>query len=384
MAEAAVLYHAEAEWAGEEYELFQKPGRNLMEHQMDYDIVTEDMLMEIISDGIENHLTEDGFDINGVSFSVLILPHRTYIDDALEEFVIKAGMTGIKIIQIKGCPEKKIDNEEVSEEFSKYVTVVSDYHELYRNIPRKAFDVCGGNKYLRSYAMKDVEKLHTMWFNESVDEKISFRIKPLDAGFNRVIHYDPWNEKKEIWGMAVEGFRVELEPGEAVFFDFYKDKNEKEYPLLRKMTYRQKLDISWKLFSKGVTEDSFEPFRILQPGEYPGLNGIAYNPTFAGAYRYCGNFSWHENLEKECVLHIPEASDCVKVILNDKELGWIAGFPGKIDLTGKLLEGENRLILEVRTTLVWTRKDGASTHLQVPATGITGVPYIGVYEFEYI
>lgn len=383
VAEAAILYHAEAEWAGGEYELYQKAGRNLMEHQMDYDIVTEDMLMELISDGIENHLTGNGFEINGVSFSVLVLPYRTYIDDALETFVIKAGMAGIRIIQIKGCPEKKIDKEKVSEEFSKCVTVVSDYKDLYRDIPRKCFDVCGGNLDLRSFAMKDGEELNTMWFNESVDEKISFCIKPLDVGFNRVKLYDPWNEKNVTYKIADSGFLLELEPGEAVFLDIYKENNENEYPLSRKMIYRQNLDISWKLFSKRVSEDYFEPFRILQPGEYPALNGIGYNPAFAGAYRYCGSFLWRGNLEKECVLHIPEASDCVKVILNNHEIGWVAGFPGKVDLTGKLLEGENDLILEVRTTLVWTIKDGASTHLQVSATGITREPYIGVYELEY-
>lgn len=32
------------------------------------------------------------------------------------------------------------------------------------------------------------------------------------------------------------------------------------------------------------------------------------------------------------------------------------------------------------TTLVWSRKDGASTHLQIPATGITEIPVVECYE----
>lgn len=40
-----ILYHAEAEWAGEAM-LFQKPGRVCMESQADYDVISADRIME--------------------------------------------------------------------------------------------------------------------------------------------------------------------------------------------------------------------------------------------------------------------------------------------------------------------------------------------------
>lgn len=79
-------------------------------------------------------------------------------------------------------------------------------------------------------------------------------------------------------------------------------------------------------------------------------------------------------------LLIPEASDCVRVKLNDTDLGFLAGFPARADITAALKDGENRLELQVFTTLVWSRKDGASTHLQIPATGITEIPVVECYE----
>ena len=38
--------------------------------------------------------------------------------------------------------------------------------------------------------------------------------------------------------------------------------------------------------------------------------------------------------------------------------------------------GKSILRLEFSTTLVWLRKDGASTHLQLGPTGLGGVPML--------
>ncbi len=65
--------------------------------------------------------------------------------------------------------------------------------------------------------------------------------------------------------------------------------------------------------------------------------------------------------------------------LNGEDLGYLAGFPAKVEITDALLDGENHLEIKVDTTLVWKLKDGASTHLQVSATGITEAPVIETY-----
>ena len=78
-------------------------------------------------------------------------------------------------------------------------------------------------------------------------------------------------------------------------------------------------------------------------------------------------------------LKFPEAADCLKVKLNGEDVGYLAGFPAKVEITDALLDGENHLEIKVDTTLVWKLKDGASTHLQLPATGITEAPVIETY-----
>lgn len=51
--------------------------------------------------------------------------------------------------------------------------------------------------------------------------------------------------------------------------------------------------------------------------------------------------------------------------LNGEDVGYLAGFPAKVEVTDALLDGENHLEIKVDTTLVWKLKDGASTHLQI-------------------
>ena len=83
-------------------------------------------------------------------------------------------------------------------------------------------------------------------------------------------------------------------------------------------------------------------------------------------------------------MKFPEAADCLRVKLNGEDVGYLAGFPAKVEVTDALLDGENHLEIKVDTTLVWKLKDGASTHLQIPATGITEAPVIETYMRYYL
>ena len=49
-------------------------------------------------------------------------------------------------------------------------------------------------------------------------------------------------------------------------------------------------------------------------------------------------------------------------------------------MTDILVNGKNMLCMEVTTTLVWERKDGASTHLQISPTGLWEAPVLEEYE----
>lgn len=67
LADAAILYHGESEWCGEAM-YFQKPGRALMEKQLDYDVIPADIFAEAI---VENGVLK----ILDKTYASLILPY---------------------------------------------------------------------------------------------------------------------------------------------------------------------------------------------------------------------------------------------------------------------------------------------------------------------
>ena len=116
---------------------------------------------------------------------------------------------------------------------------------------------------------------------------------------------------------------------------------------------------------------------VLEPGQpLPNMNGRGQQPGFTGWYRYDGAFDFRREEGAAYRLYIPRGGDTAQVLLNGVDLGYLAQFPGWVDVTHALRDGPNTLRLEFSTTLVWLRKDGASTHLQLGPTGLGGIPML--------
>jgi hypothetical protein len=71
LVQAAILYHAEAEWSGGSYMLSQKPARVLMDNQIDFDVIPADVFTEI---EIYKTITEGVFRVNKQAYQLLIIP----------------------------------------------------------------------------------------------------------------------------------------------------------------------------------------------------------------------------------------------------------------------------------------------------------------------
>ena len=126
----------------------------------------------------------------------------------------------------------------------------------------------------------------------------------------------------------------------------------------------------------GTAKKQGEALRLPAGEPLPNLNGPGYWPSFVGTYVYEGSFCQKKEDGKRYFLLFEEASDSLRLVLNGEDLGFLAGFPARVEITGALARGGNRIRVEVTTTLVWKLKDGASTHLQVPASGMTKPPVL--------
>ena len=142
------------------------------------------------------------------------------------------------------------------------------------------------------------------------------------------------------------------------------------------------LDLDWQVSrADELHYGEFEPYTALKAsGELPNMNGPRFDPTFSGFYRYDSSFAVKKEEGCRYWLTIPDGGDVAQVFVNGMDLGYIAGFPGRVEVTNALRDGENQLRIEWSTTLVWKRKDGASTHLQIYGTGLLAKPVLKCFE----
>ena len=103
VASVAVLYDGEADWTGKNMPM-QKVIRQLLEHQIDLDIVSLDMLDDLAA--YNGRLEGKKLYINGVEFQALIIGYAKEIPERLAAFAEQAGE--FPVIFVDGKPETVI------------------------------------------------------------------------------------------------------------------------------------------------------------------------------------------------------------------------------------------------------------------------------------
>lgn len=383
--EAAVLYHAEAEWSGEETMFFQKPMRALMEHQMDADVVSDDWFDEAV-------LREGRLYLGHSSYPALILPGCRRLPEKTARFIEQTELNGFPVFAVGFLPEKDTYGRPLSEEFYQKVRLVS-LDGLADALREQTAPLFTGDRYvpkLRSFAVPQEQGLICMFFNESVDRKaeVILHVNGKAGRFDKAVRADLWRNTSEAFIIQDNVLPLSLEPGEAVFWilekaqqnDFEKTEDSLS-PMLQKKG-EQLLDLEWQVSRRQRQQKEFEPVGVLKGEKYPNMNGLEGDPGFTGTYRYEGNFSFKKEAvcQHRYFLKIPGAGDTVQLFLNGIDLGCLAGFPNRTEVTDALITGQNALCIEVTTTLVWERKDGASTHLQISPTGLWEAPVLEEYD----
>lgn len=382
--DAAVLYHAESEWGSKEYQLFQKPVRALMESQIDCDIVPVQALIHAYVENNELH-------IGNMTYSCLVLPGAMCEDRQAAAFIIEAAKKGLPVYSVDQTasydtygnllPEafrgsvREISLEKLSEcvreEIGSYASILTDFD---------AQDIIHD---LRLYQTAHGDARVIMLFNESTTKSISAAIafektnKPLLSA----VKYDPWSNKTEQFGISENKLNVLLEPGESQFFVLETKSCSSQR---RQKQSETALDAKWEVSRcDELHYGEFEPFiKIKQESELVNLNGPNFDPCFTGFYRYETNVIVRKEEEKRYFLRLEKGGDTAQIFVNGVDCGYQANFPGRTEITDALIDGENRLCLEFSTTLVWKRKDGASTHLQLSGTGLLASPVIECWSEE--
>lgn len=105
VAPVAMLYHGEAEWTGA-HMFLQKPARQLLEHQIDFDVVPAD----VFADRARYRTTFDGaLHVNVETYNAFVVPYAEFVTRAVAEFAAQAADAGFPVLFVDALPRGVCD-----------------------------------------------------------------------------------------------------------------------------------------------------------------------------------------------------------------------------------------------------------------------------------
>ncbi|MFV0504930.1 MAG: hypothetical protein ACK5LT_13340 [Lachnospirales bacterium] len=373
IANVAVLYHGEMEWCNEDYMLFQKPVRKLMEAQLDCDVIPIDVLK---CASVKNRKLL----INNEVFDCLVIPYCKVIPKGIVDFILKNSTTDFKIYIMDKFPEYDEKDNFISLLPSENLEVIN-LNDLGMEIHNKFIPPLTFNnhyKYLRTYCYEHRDGRVHLFFNESFSKREEFEFTFNLGEYDSVIEYDPMINKCQKIKIINNTYSLALEPGEfKVLIPSKEDAGSKK---VNKLIGQEEINCQWNvalLNAQGIFEEKLK----LNPEDgLPNMNGKDYFSDYTGVYKYTGyvNVDKKENLVYK--LLFPKFGDCAEVYINGVNMGKLLSSPKRINVTDEIIFGTNELIVEITNTLVWSIKDGASTHMQVDATGLSENPILEMYK----
>ncbi len=319
-APVAILYHAESAWSGRPWMKMQKCARVLRENQIDFDILPSECL----------GLKQGKLVVNGRSYEALVVPGCEYLTDAALQFCQAAETAGFpvyfgdfkpegaagKVVSLQSLPGLLADAAHVK------LTSAHDGIRVYHGIH--------GSSHV--YFL----------FNSSPWEGFAGEVRVRASG--NCCRYDPMENRLYCRDMTGSKIAVNLPPMESALF-VVTQANIPGEPELPMPQHSAQLDGQWQVFleENGV----FAPWE----GENP-LDGI-WKDGWSGTARY--TYTVPAGLIPDnpgcVVLHLPQVRETARVWCNGIPVGEAIAAPFRFDLTSCWSAGENKLQIDVTTTM---------------------------------
>ena len=378
VASVAVLYDGEADWAGNHMPM-QKVCRELIEHQIDFNIVSRDMLtnLKAYNGKVEGNVLY----INGIRFEALVVPYTEQIAADFVEFVKENPE--FPVIFTDKLPERTVNGDNLSVLSACKVIALSDISTALKN--KGIYDIIVDTEFkdLSFYHyIKDGKNLF-VFLNESAEDKFSGNVMLLAT--KDVIYYDVWNQEYQkienvpaiLKNENAVQISLELEPGEIAVFIENKDEEtgieHKSFAKQRNSCEKQIGLTSWKVskvraidypdFGETIQMETLEPVSFKEP-------------TFSGIIRYESEAELEE-MPTEAYLYAEHVYEVMKVIVNENEVGKCIRPPYQMNITNYLKTGINKIVIEVATTPAREQLNGMRppfdfSHETLEPTGMYG------------
>ena len=360
VAPVAVVYHAEAEWAGD-YEPFEKTVKTLALRQIDCDVIPIDTLV----DSKMSKVIDGKLSVNLEIYSTVVIPYSQAIPYVFAKQLVSMANEGLQIIFIKEYPQRYCDCDklfgEVLDELKNSSNATLCNHENLADylIDSNNYDLKVNNyeEHLRYYHYNRPGEDIYFFTNEStlqaIDTVVNFSHAVDPIGYDALedklylLSFEKQDDRTEV--------RLQLEPYESLFIIFtdlshfdtkaatikFNKANSKEHFIVG----------NWEIST--ATAEEYPNFTThpeiskLQNISLPSLL-----PKFSGTIRYEMDFEY-KSTEKNGrkFIDLGNVFEIASLKINDHAVGNRICPPYRFEVTNWLVEGANKLQVEVTNTL---------------------------------
>ena len=371
----AVLYHGEADWADASSAMpFEVPLRKLYDRQMDCHVIPADVFTEP-----EYYPVQPGkpLVINGQKYYALVVPETAVLCRAAAEGIRSLAANGLPVFFVNRHPLQIAETGEPLPEELKALPAValSELADTVAALPLPVPVVAPACDRVRILHIQGDTPVFFL-VNEAAEAYQGSVTFPAEGD---CYLYDPWdNVCRQAKADRVPGgtwVELTLEPLKTVAVVF----GSCESPFVAPVTCEGEKEevVHWKRsLCPGISYPDFGKASCVTVPE----NIASELPEFSGFARYETTIGYSG--KGSAVLEITDAQEGVEVFVNGSSLGIQIAPPFRYDLTGSLREGDNKISIEVATTLerqafpLLDDYGRAVTKPPVGETGLTGRVYL--------
>lgn len=358
----ALYFNAEGEWSGD-YMPTQKPAAALARACIDYDLISADFLAEAKIEG--GYLA-----INGMKLRALVLPWAEALPGSLLRHLLRLAKGGIPVWFVDGMPARCAEGggETLLAKLAGCPAVhtvpLNDLAAtlLHTGVPELIPDA--PQPYLRRYHYRHSDGEIYFFTNEGPATRIQTRMQGAPTGTAYV--YDPFaNTVTE----APDAFTLDLPPYGSKVVLVPNEPLANARPAPARFVPEKHIELNRCTVQTASFEDLSvwsEPFVLTAPTYITALPGYE---TFAGRIRY-GFTLPLDAVPLAARLVLSGVREGAAVTVNGHDCGLRICPDYCFDLTG-LYVGENKLVIELDTTLGRTMNDVISAFAPLEPAGLT-------------
>ncbi|MBO4869970.1 MAG: glycosyl transferase family 2 [Clostridia bacterium] len=354
VADAAILYHADAEWYGEygTAMLTQVPAKMLYDEHIDFDILPADCFTDDSGSRVYHAEVKDGvICVGDQRYKCLIVPAAKKLPQTLESALEKLRGDGACVIRMM---EKTTGWD-----------LISEYDDFFD----RDITVDGDHPFLRCIHYSSGGSHTYMFVNESVADPVDTTVTLLPLhGRRSGVMLDMLNDAVNSVNTVDGRLALSLSPYQSVIVVFDPEGAPADLPEKPRFT-KIPAELSFSVAKAPYTD--MEKYTPL-PGEYPSgaLPDIsADDPGFSGRIRYTCRFDRPDGVSG---IDLGEVGQTAHLYCNGEDLGVRVCPPYSYDLSRCLKDKDNELVIEISNTLANAIRDGFSAFMAIPASGIKG------------